>query len=245
MNLPAARLGQRAATAFVASPGRRAVIATELSSRRLSFYVNEVGLSAMNAGDLAAAGLRNLAECLGHLGQAALGRDAAAEALACVKSVGDWWEIRAVQSYVGWLSTAAGDTAEAEQQFLDADQIEVGEDNEGNHLYMLYGVWWADFLARTGRQDLTRRNLDRCRRNAWNADVARCDLVLGRLALAAEDTATADGHLTAAAAVFRDGDYLTELAATLPGPKSRRRVRLCAGLQAAASALCAVVAHGV
>ena len=32
----------------------------------------------------------------------------------------------------------------------------------------------------------------------------------------------------------------------VPGwPQSRRQVRLCAGLQAAASALCAVVAHGV
>jgi hypothetical protein len=33
---------------------------------------------------------------------------------------------------------------------------------------------------------------------------------------------------------------------SVPGwPQSRRQVRLCAGLQAAASALCAVVAHGV
>ena len=41
--------------------------------------------------------------------------------------------------------------------------------------------------------------------------------MLGRLALAAGDTATAGRHLAAAVAVFRDGDYLTELADTLPG----------------------------
>ena len=46
-------------------------------------------------------------------------------------------------------------------------------------------------------------------------DVARCDRMLGRLALAAGDTAAAGKHLAAAAAVFRDGDYLTELAVTL------------------------------
>ena len=39
--------------------------------------------------------------------------------------------------------------------------------------------------------------------------------MLGRLALAAGDTAAAGEHLAAAAAVFRDGDYLPELATTL------------------------------
>ena len=120
-DLPAARLGQRAATAFVATPGRRAACATQLGVRRLSYYVNEVGLFAMNAGDLATAGeylslairqyrdagdtdyvarsLLNLAECLGHLGQAGLGRDAAAEALACAETVGDQVDILNAHSY--------------------------------------------------------------------------------------------------------------------------------------------------
>ena len=39
--------------------------------------------------------------------------------------------------------------------------------------------------------------------------------MLGRLALAAGDTAAAGKHLAAAAGCFRDGDYLTELADTL------------------------------
>ena len=39
--------------------------------------------------------------------------------------------------------------------------------------------------------------------------------MLGRLALAAGDTAAAGEHLAAAAGCFRDGDYLTELATTL------------------------------
>jgi tetratricopeptide (TPR) repeat protein len=105
--------------------------------------VNEVGLLAMNAGDLATAGeylalairryrdasetaslaacLRNLAECLGHLGQTAPGQDAAAKAIACAETVDDWTEISAAHSYMGRLADLAGDVAEAEQQFLDAD----------------------------------------------------------------------------------------------------------------------------
>ena len=55
MHLPAARLGQRAATAFVATPARRDACAASLSPSRVGFYLNETGLFAMNAGDLATA----------------------------------------------------------------------------------------------------------------------------------------------------------------------------------------------
>ena len=101
-HLPAARLGQRTSTAFVATPARREDCATHLTPRRLSFYLNAAGLFAMNTGDLAtardyltlhrhdrdagnmsnlAADLLNLAECLGHLGLPGPAQEAAAEAL--------------------------------------------------------------------------------------------------------------------------------------------------------------------
>jgi tetratricopeptide (TPR) repeat protein len=54
-------------------------------------------------------------------------------------------------------------------------------------------------------------------RGGWNEDLARCDQILGDLALAAGDTITAGTHLSAAVAAFRDGDYLTDLAEALPG----------------------------
>src|SRR4029077_13137468 len=112
------------------TPGRRSACATQLNVRRLSYYVNEVGLLAMNAGDLATAGdylplvirwfqdngdteslaasLRNLAECLGHLGQTARGQDAAAEAIACAETVDDRTEVSAAHSYMGRLADLAG-----------------------------------------------------------------------------------------------------------------------------------------
>jgi hypothetical protein len=241
-HLPAARLGQRAATAFVATPARRAACATHLTPGRLGFYLNETGLFAMNAGDLAAAGeylpaairhrrdagntlhltisLRNLADCLGRLGRPGPAWDAASEALACAQASGHWQEICRAHACMGWLADVTGDTAEAEQRFTAADQIEVTHHHRGAHLYSRRGAWWADWLARTGRpapaQALTDRNAQICARNGWNADTARCDRVLGRLALAAGDTATASVRLVAAAEGFRDGDYLSELADTLP-----------------------------
>jgi hypothetical protein len=249
-NLPAAWLGQRAAIAFVATPGRRASCASQLDAGRTGYYANQVGLYAMYAGDLAAAeeyqslaiglyrddgdterlgiNLRNLAECRGYLGQPGAGRDVAAEALACAESLGDWESIRTSLSHLASLAALAGDTAEAERRFLAADQAEVAEVRSGQHLYSLYGIWWAEFLARTGRQDVSRvltvRNHDLGQKYGWNEDVGRCYRMLGHLDLAAGDTVTAGERLTAAATLFRDGDFLTELPVTLAGLAEHARV---------------------
>jgi tetratricopeptide (TPR) repeat protein len=241
-NLPAARLGQRATTAFVATPERRAACATHLTPHDLGYYLNEVGLYAMNAGDLATArdflpqavghyrdtgatgnlaiALQNLAECLGQLGQAGPARDAAAEALTYAQATDDRREIRNAHTYLGWLAGLAGDATLAEEQFTAADQLHVADHPDGDHLSSLSGVWWAEWMARTGRpgpaQALNTRNTAISRGHGWNANLARCERVLGLLALAAGHTATATGQLAAAAEAFRDGDYLTELAAALP-----------------------------
>jgi hypothetical protein len=222
-HLPAARLGQRAASAFVAAPARRTACATQLSPSRLSFYVNEVGLHAMNSGDLAtgreylflaaryhrdaedmtnlAISLRSLAECLGYLGQLGPARDATNESLICAETTRDQTQLRDSHAYLGWLAGLVGDVAEAEQRFTAADQIEVVD--HGEHLSAIPGTWWADWLARTGRpgpaRALTDRNADICRENGWNDDLAGCDRTLGRLALTAEDIAAAGRQLEAAA----------------------------------------------
>jgi tetratricopeptide (TPR) repeat protein len=241
LHLLAARLGHRAAAAFVATPDRRDACANHLSPRHLGSYLNAAGLFAMNAGDLTAAhtylslgtrhdrdardmknlavGLQNLAACLGQLGETDPARASAAEALTCAESANDREGIRDSHAYAGWLASLVGDTAQAEEKFTAADQIEVTDHPAGAHLYSINATRWAEWLARTGRpgpaQALTRRNAEISRRNGWKEDVARCDRILGRLALATGDTATARDRLEAAAAEFRDGDYLTELATTL------------------------------
>jgi hypothetical protein len=248
--LPAARLGQRAVTAFVATPARRDACAIQLSPRRLGYYLGSAGLWAINAGDLTAAQeylsmavrqgreagdmpnlailLQNLDECLGQLGQVGSALDAAAESLTSAQAAADRKAIRDSRVDLGWVAGLAGDTAEAERQFTAADQLEVADDPDGDHLYGGRGTRWAEWLARTGRDGpalaLTARNADICRSNGWNADLARCDQMLGRLVLAAGDTAAAGEHLAAAAGAFRDGDYLTELATTLADLAEHARV---------------------
>ena len=240
INLPAARLGQRTATAFVGTPGRRNACAANLGPRALGFQLNEVGLFALHAGDLVTAreylplavrhdrdagdmknlsgDLRNLAECLGHLGEISAARDAAAQALTCAERIGDQMGLFRSHAFLGWLAGLCGYAAEAEEQFTAADQILFAHDPNG-HLYSVFGTWWAEWLARTGRSGLARvltdRNAEVCQGYGWNADVARCDRLLGRLALTAGDTAAAGEHLATAAGCFRDGDYLAELAITL------------------------------
>jgi hypothetical protein len=242
MTLPAARLGQRANSAFVATPDRRDACAAQLTPQRHIVHLSDLGFCAMNAGDLLTAReylllavqrfrdvsaavslsvcLQNLAECLGHLGQVGPARDAATEALMVAERIGNRAKICHSHAMLGWLAGVTGDPARAEEEFIAADRNEVADDSEGHHLCSLRGCQWADWLAWTGRtgpaQTLIQYNREICGMNGWNDDAALCDRALGRLALAAGDTVVADERLTAAASCFRDGDYLVQLAVTLP-----------------------------
>jgi len=239
--LPAARLGQRTANAFVATPDRRDACATYLSTDRLGYYLNATGMYATIAGDLATARdyltlavhhgreagnmpilairLRNLAECLGRMGLPGPAREAATEALTCAETVGDQENLRYSHAFVGWLAGLTGDTKAAEDHFTIADQICLIDDPDGYHLYSFSGMRWAQWLTWTGRPDpavdLTRRNAAISREHGWNENLARCNQILGGLALATGDTVTGGRHLTAAVTALRDGDYLTELAEAL------------------------------
>jgi len=240
--LPAARLGQRATSAFVGTPARSAACAATLSGRRQSYYLGVAGLLAMYAGDLVAAleylrasvlhdrrfsdignlsvSLVNLAECLAHLGETGPARQAAAEARLSADTDGRWRARRTSRVLVAWVAASCGDVSRAEEHFISADQFEIAQSPRHHHLHSSRGVWWADWLACTGRTGpalrLTERNRKICKNNHWNEDVARCDRVLGRLELTAGHLTVAGEQLDAAAGCFRDGDYLVDLADTLP-----------------------------
>ncbi len=241
MNLPAARLGQRVSAAFVGTPARRAACGANLRPRDLGYYLNDVGLYAMYTGDLITAreymrmvisfnrradDSRNLAnsfinfsECLEALGDIDGAVAAATESFGAASVDRAWLDVRDAHAAIGWLAAMTGDPAKADEQFSAADRLEVAHDPESNHLYSLRGSRWADWLARSGRTGaalaLTNRGLEIARQYGWNADAARAERQLGRLALAAGDGGAAGRHLAEAAAGFRDGDYLTELADTL------------------------------
>ncbi|MFF5292609.1 SIR2 family NAD-dependent protein deacylase [Paractinoplanes globisporus] len=241
-DLPAARLGQRASLAFTATSERRDACARHLGEYRLGCHLTEVGLYAAYSGDLITAeeylnaaieldeatddslsladDLGTAADCLSDLGHL----DAALQA---AKRSGDAAvraerrdRIKEAAAFQGRVRMLAGETHQADELFMTADRIEYGDNHTGNHLYSVRGIQWAAFLARTGRtgpaRELTEHNGAVCARNSWNSDLARCDWLLGSLDLEVGDSAAARERLAAAAFVFRGGDYLVDLAKTLP-----------------------------
>jgi tetratricopeptide (TPR) repeat protein len=250
VDMPAARLGQRAESAFVATSARREACLAYLGGSRLGFYLDGVGLHSMRAGDMATArqyllmavrqyrdanelsqvpiALSNLCECLGHLGEPGPARDAAAEGLVHAQEWGDPGDIRNAHSDLAWVAELVGDPAEAEQQFIAADRVELASDTEGDHLYSLTGTQWAEWLIRTERpgpaERLMRRNLELSESYGWNDDVAHSHQMLGRVALTTGDTESAGEHFEQAARCFRDGDLLTYLAAILADVAEHARV---------------------
>jgi hypothetical protein len=163
--------------------------------------------------------LGNLTNCLGWLGEVESARRAAEEATTYALAAGDLSQMWITAGIQGWVSMLAGDIHVAERLFITADRTVFADEAEDLHLYGFAGTLWGEFLARTDRlgpaRTLTERNRDISADHGWNQDVARCDRLLGRLHLAGGDTTTARQRLTAAAATFRDGDYLVELALTL------------------------------
>ncbi|MFF5292612.1 SIR2 family protein [Paractinoplanes globisporus] len=242
MYLPAAGLGQRAALAFVATRERREAAGQHLAPDRVAWLMNEVGLFASIGADLVtareylsaaathyrnagnasalAAELRNLADCLGRLGNIDGALETAERADLAATNTDDRSETMKSATFRGRLLMLAGDTAAAEEQFLAADRIEHAADPDGKHLYSRRGAWWADLLARTGRvrlaRALTERNLAVCLQNGWNADVARCERLLGIFDLADGKLTEARERVDKAAVIFRDGEHLVELSETLP-----------------------------
>jgi hypothetical protein len=160
--LPAARLGQRAASAFVATPIRQQACADQLTSRARGFYLNSVGLFAQYAGDLVTAreyltaavqherdandalnlarALMNLTECLGWLGEVEAARQAAAES-ATYTAITGLREIGFLAGYQGWVAMLAGDSHAAEEHFLVADRIWYSNEPGNDHLAAGYGGW--------------------------------------------------------------------------------------------------------
>jgi tetratricopeptide (TPR) repeat protein len=241
LNLPAARLGQRAAAAFVATSTRRRACSGHLDLPRLGWYLRQIGLFATIGGDLLSAvkyldastrpyratsdtlnlsvSLQILAECLRYLGKVKPALHAAEEAHILVSASKDH-HTRNSMATLGWVSMLAGDTHTAEKHFTEADRIRLPDDPESKHMYSMNGVAWGELLAFTGRakasRTLTNLNREICHSRGWNQAVASCDVLLGRLDLAAGNPANAKRKVAEAATMFRDGDCLVDLAETLP-----------------------------
>jgi tetratricopeptide (TPR) repeat protein len=246
--IPAARLGERCALAFVGTENRRRACREQLSAEHLARYINHAGLYAMLAGDMTVAesfleaalaqhdpdgsdlrsrsvALQRLSGCLYYQGHAVRAREAAEQAVELALTEDDFRFLRNAVTTKGAALDLAGETAEAERCFIEADRI---QSSGSGHLYSLGGALWGDLLVRTGRlaaaRQLTEANREICEANRWNHGIARCDRLLARCDLAEGDPGSAQRRLDSAARTFDDGDFLIELAMTLPDVAEHRRL---------------------
>jgi tetratricopeptide (TPR) repeat protein len=104
---------------------------------------------------------------------------------------------------------------EALAAFAAANAIEIGNDPDGDKLYGLHCIQWADMIRRLGDRrrahDLIRVNREICSRNALYQNVAHCDCLLGRLAAEDGQFDVAAAHLEKAEAPFRRGGAVRNL----------------------------------
>jgi hypothetical protein len=247
--LPAVRLGQRCTTAFVGTEERLRACRSRLSPGHAARYLNWSGLWTMLSGDMVAGqsslqaaldyhrrennplnealALQRLSECLRHLGHATRARETAEQAIAHVREefVSNTL-LRNGYTTLGAAVDLSGESAAAEECFGTADRLQVSFGSV-SHIYSLGGTLWADFLLRTRRiavaRELTQSNREICKRNHWNHGIARCDRMLARCDLADGNLRAAGNRLDSTAATFRDGEFVVELALTLPDLADHRR----------------------
>jgi tetratricopeptide (TPR) repeat protein len=248
--IPAARLGERCAMAFVGTESRRRACREQLSAEHLARYINHAGLYGMLAGDMTAAesfleaaleednpesgkpqirsiAFQRLSGCFYYQGHAAKALEAAEQAVELADVRDDYTDyttlLRNTLTTLGAALDLAGESARADRCFIKADRLEYG-----GHLYSLGGTLWGELLLRTGRmaaaRQLTEANREICEANRWNHGIARCDRLLARCDLAEGSLSSAERRLDSAAVTFDDGDFLIELAMTLPDIAEHRRL---------------------
>jgi tetratricopeptide (TPR) repeat protein len=237
--LAAPHWGMEVARYFVRDDARRRAVDKELGTRRLRFYLDEVGLMANFAGEPETA-LECYAEseaicrreeireylrhALGNLGdtQVSLGLLADAdrsfsEALELSIATDDHELLCWSRARVAYAASLRGDLARADLEFSEASAIRKRRD--GNGLYGLDGIQWAEHLLRTAGEDrareLTQANRKICETHFWQGDVARCEWILGWLDTLGGKWSEAHAHLDCAKSTVTAGHMICELARTL------------------------------
>ncbi|MGH8903415.1 MAG: SIR2 family protein [Egibacteraceae bacterium] len=246
-----AREGLTCVLLFVGDDGRRGEVQERLSTRRLAFYLNDVGLfarytaeferadrfyRASAAIDKEAGDRRNLSICLGHqaallidLGRLTEAEVAARRGVELARDIDDAAREKDALSRLAAVCDRQGRATEALEAFGEADAIEQRTDPDGYSLYSMRGVWYADLLLRLGRaaeaRERTEANLRICEHEGWSNDVARCHWLLGGLDTLAGEFDSAAEHLAGAEATFRGGRMLAELPPIVlaQGDLARRR----------------------
>jgi hypothetical protein len=238
LTIPAMAEGLACSLGFVRDEARRQQCEAKLSQSFLAFYLNAVGFFASYCGQYELAleyyagssaiyqamqktrhlsrVLVNEADLLLFLGRLAEAQRKSAEALRLSSVERNESEVRNCRVSHGWAAVLSGQLWAAAEDFACANEIVKRNGPDGDELYGIHGIWWAELLLRTGHLVLagrrTEANLRICERNHSNQDIARCHWMLGACALAEGRLDDAEAQLQLAEPILHRGQMLFWLA---------------------------------
>ncbi|MHC1788674.1 SIR2 family protein [Solidesulfovibrio sp.] len=236
--IPAPREWLACCLGFIRNAEHRKSLERKLSRSRLGFYLNAAGLSSTQCGEFQVGllfygdaiqlhreirsvinesiSLQNVAELHIFLGNIRKSVDCSEEALSLVVLKDDSEEYIDCLSYSGWALSVFGRLIEAIEAFSRANALSKRSDQDGDELYSIPGMMWAELYWRTCHVALadrrTRANMRICQRNGWNADIARCHWMLAACALSSGNLDEAEIALQEAEPIIHNGPMLFELA---------------------------------
>jgi tetratricopeptide (TPR) repeat protein len=118
--------------------------------------------------------------------------------------------------YVAFATGLRGDIDTADKAFAEANAAENRIDSDGDDLYSIWGIFWAEHLLRTGQtsraRKLTARNREISEQYSWQDNIARCEWMFGWLDVVENDSRSAHLHLDQAEATFTRGHMIEGLA---------------------------------
>ena len=142
---------------------------------------------------------QNLADLQFRTGELESGRESAKKALVTAEKADSATEIRDSKTQLAWILHLMGKDKEAEKGFKEADELQIKIDPDGDRLYSLVGVQYADFLISMKRIDeafeLSKQNLEICQSENWPDDLSRCHRCLGAIERIGGNHNKAEVHL--------------------------------------------------
>lgn len=237
--LPAPHAGLRCALGFVVDSERQGQCRKQIDVQLLVIFFTWVGIFAGETGEFGIAmhfleksldlkekeetssmnsnSFQNLAGVLTSLGDLTSATTRAAEALRLSRSQENLFEITKSLCYLADALSTLGNLELASQHFTEADSH--NREDVDQSLSSRGGQRWSWHLTRLGNHQrskrLTEANRKISERNGWNADIARCETLLGVLALSGGDPATALEHLAVAEAILRPARQIIDLPSLL------------------------------
>ncbi|MCP4609978.1 MAG: hypothetical protein GY845_14815 [Planctomycetes bacterium] len=128
-------------------------------------------------------GYQNLADIQFSTDELETGLESAKKAVDAAEKAKSDFDIWVSISYLAWILFLLGKSKEAEKNFKEADDFIFKI--ESNHLRTVEGVWYAKYLLSMNRIDeafeLTKQNLEICRRQNWTNDISRCHRCMGAI----------------------------------------------------------------